>query len=303
MLTINEFKKEIEKNFKDYLKPMFQDREMKFSPVIKTNCKKTGISLIQEHHNNEISCTIYLEDMYEYYQKNGDLDETFTSFAECIKNGPKLQKDYSDFFSAEYILDHVFIQLINQSKNTELLTQVPHEDFLDLAAVFRVQVVLDDDKQSASYLLTHENMKVFNLDFDSIKQKAYENYVRILGQFRVTSIEEFIPEIDQLYNVDFTEPSMHIVLNKSQSYGAAAMLVCPELFRTISTQLDSDLIILPSSIHELIIVGADISTKTEHLYEIVHSVNQECVEEKDFLSDTVYTYSIEHGFDILNNNY
>ena len=80
------------------------------------------------------------------------------------------------------------------------------------------------------------------------------------------------------------------------------MFACPDLFRRISTQLDSDLIILPSSIHELIIVEADSIIKKmgkEAIYEMVHSVNQECVEKEEVLSDTVYVYSRKHGFDIL----
>ena len=95
---------------------------------------------------------------------------------------------------------------------------------------------------------------------------------------------------------------MHLILNESQIYGAAAMFACPDLFRTISTQLDSDLIILPSSIHDLIIVEANSAMEAmgkEAIYEMVSDVNQVCVEKEEFLSDTVYVYSRKHGFDIL----
>ena len=302
MLTINEFQREIEKHFMNYLGPTFQDTEMKFCPVHKTNCLKTGINFIQKKPDNGTIPTIYLEDMYEYYLDHGNLNDTLTAFAMHVKNCPRLMGDHSIVRTADYILDHVFVQLINRTKNEELLTQLPHADFLDLAAVFRVQVDLDGDKQGASYLLTYEIMKECHLDLVSITRKACQNYIRIFGQFRIISIKDMYPAGINLPDTDFNGPSMYLIINESIRYGAAAMFACPELFRGISTQLDSDLIIIPSSIHELIIVEAESTMETmgkDNIYEMVHSVNQECVEKEEVLSDTVYVYSRKHGFDIL----
>ena len=209
---------------------------------------------------------------------------------------------HSAVFTSEYILDHVFVQLINRKKNEALLTQIPHADFLDLAAVFRVQVDLDGDKQGASYLLTHEIMKECHLDLVSITRKACQNYIRIFGRFRIIGVEDMFLARRNLPDTDFNNPSMHLILNEYQIYGAAAMFACPDMFRTISTQLDSDLIILPSSIHDLIIVEANSAMEAmgkEAIYEMVSDVNQVCVEKEEFLSDTVYVYSRKHGFDIL----
>lgn len=302
MLTINEFQREIEKHFADYLKPAFQDVKIQICPAHRTNCVKSGIRLIPKQTCNGAIPLIYLEDMYEYYLDNGNLNDTFTAFAMFVKNCPRHMEDYSAVFTSEYILDHVFVQLINRKKNEALLTQIPHADFLDLAAVFRVRVDLDGDKQYTSYLLTYEIMKLCHLDLITITRKACQNYISILGQFHIIGVEDMFLSRINMPDTDFNKPSMYLMLNESQIYGAAAMFACPDIFRRISTQLDSDLIILPSSIHELIIVEADSIIKKmgkEAIYEMVSDVNQVCVEKEEFLSDTVYVYSRKHGFDIL----
>ena len=182
MLTINEFQREIEKHFADYLKPAFQDVKIQIFPAHRTNCVKSGIRLIPKQTYNGAIPLIYLEDMYEHYLDNGNLNDTFTAFAMFVKNCPRHMEDYSAVFTSEYILDHVFIQLINRKKNEALLTQIPHADFLDLAAVFRVRVDLDGDKQYTSYLLTYEIMKLCHLDLITITRKAYSFGIAHFGQ-------------------------------------------------------------------------------------------------------------------------
>ena len=61
--------------------------------------------------------------------------------------------------------------------------------------------------------------------------------------------------------------------------------------KALADKLDSDLYILPSSIHELILIPVLENEEVETLREMVNQVNEESVENIDYLSDNVYRFN------------
>ena len=58
--------------------------------------------------------------------------------------------------------------------------------------------------------------------------------------------------------------------------------------------MGSDLFILPSSIHEVLALPDDGEVDWKELEEIVQTINQTEVEDREVLSDTVYCYCREN---------
>ena len=71
------------------------------------------------------------------------------------------------------------------------------------------------------------------------------------------------------------ERKMYILTNKQHFYGAAA--------------------ILPSSVHEVILLADTGVEDREHLYDMVREVNAQNVPEEELLSDNVYYFSLKSG--------
>ena len=61
--------------------------------------------------------------------------------------------------------------------------------------------------------------------------------------------------------------------------------------KALADKLDSDLYILPSSIHELILIPVLENEEVETLRKMVNQVNEESVENIDYLSDNVYRFN------------
>lgn len=93
------------------------------------------------------------------------------------------------------------------------------------------------------------------------------------------------------------ETPLHVITNQRKTYGATLILF-PEIFRAISEVYGENLYILPSSIHELLVLPESLDY-AERLKEIVREVNSTCLEQVELLSDNVYMYKRESGSIII----
>jgi hypothetical protein len=83
------------------------------------------------------------------------------------------------------------------------------------------------------------------------------------------------------------------VLTNYKGINGASCLLYPEILDQIGDKLNADFYILPSSIHELILIIDDGKMNPISLREMVCEVNQTQVAADEVLSDQVYYYSRE----------
>jgi hypothetical protein len=89
---------------------------------------------------------------------------------------------------------------------------------------------------------------------------------------------------------------LYVLTNESATNGATA--ICNDKkMREIAEMLDSDLIVLPSSIHEVIIMPKDDSLDIDSLIQMVQDINGSEVAADEILSNNVYVYSRERGWE------
>lgn len=185
----------------------------------------------------------------------------------------------------EMILQSVIPVIINAELNSEMLQGIPHKKFLDLAVVFRCCV-----KKGASFLIRKETMQPLDLTFDDLWRAAINNARRV--DFETKSMTEILKEGGMSVPDNAADMPMYVLTNTIRLYGANVLLF-REHFRWLAEKLESDLYILPSSIHEVIAVPVDDYVKPEVLREMVSTVNLQEVDSKEVLSNSVYLYSRE----------
>lgn len=181
---------------------------------------------------------------------------------------------------------NIFIQLINAANNEALLSKVPHRTFLDLAIVYRSTESIITDVETFSeeelfFFGLNNTKRTFDLEIMPI-YSAFEDYSNQYDDDLIMSMKT-IPAEEQLY----------VATNKkTHTFGAAALLY-PEMFAALASKLDSSLYILPSSIHELIVISASAfcGIEPQYLKMMVESVNFNEVAESEILSDNVYYYN------------
>lgn len=242
--------------------------------VTKNNgTRRTGILFKQEDSN--LAPTIYLEEFYQKYlegQQVPDLADSICSIYQEIR--VKKSCDCQNLFDFEHVKEHIVYKLIRRDANEELLKQIPYEPFLDLAVVYYIQI--DNTRfGSASIQIRNEHLRYWRVEKEEIRRLAEKNTPRI-----------YPVQIQQIVRF------MYVATNKQCSLGAAVMRY-PNLWEKVRGMIGEDFYILPSSIHEVILVPESFGMEPERMAEMVKEINQTGVAPEEVLSDSVYYFDGE----------
>lgn len=182
----------------------------------------------------------------------------------------------------ESMKDKIVFRLLKKKGNEEFLKGVVYKEVLDLALVF--YMLLENEGFSGSIGITETLLKELNMNEQELYETAKKNTPLLLPP-EFTDIETII----QSYTGLEAEPcGMYVLRNASESYGAGTILYDGVLER-IAEQLNGNFYIIPSSIHECIIIEAD-STDKESLDCMVREINSTALEREDVLENHAYLY-------------
>lgn len=274
MMSYEEFKKEVEKQFPRFFKGNY---ELMFNRVRKINqVSLDGIVVIKLEE--EKKTVLYINDMYENYKASADFFMVLKEYArEALDIMEKVIVT-----TEKSIKENIYFQLIHTKENKEILVNTPHRTFLDLTIVYRWATRIDGE-EIHSTLINHEFAKKYKLTEDELYRAAFKNTNRLFPSF-VKGLSEI------LYGYSFDE-EIYVISNCLGFCGASAILY-PENLEKLAEKLQADLYILPSSIHEWLACSAK-KMSPEALASIVHHVNHTEVMPKDRLSGSVYRYDRE----------
>lgn len=275
ILTYEEFKTEVLEKLTDYMPKEYSEKQLSLRKTQKINMTKEGIVF----SNMVVSPTIYISDMYEMYLEHKNLEDILNYFADIMVKGDKEKKDLPDI---KFSKDKVIFQLINTEKNKELLRSVPHRTFLDLSIIYRV--VLDNNERNlCSCMVTNELMKIHGFTEEELFSLAKENTKRILPP-TITDMTEI------LFGYVNESNSMWVLSNSKGVFGATSILF-EETLHTFAEDKECDFCILPSSIHETILIPVDGHLEIfKIMKEMVETVNVMELSETEILSWEVYFY-------------
>ncbi len=187
--------------------------------------------------------------------------------------------------------EDVMYQLLNYRKNRELLKKLPHIRYLDLAIVFYCQV--ENSKGEKYYaLLTEEGREHFGYEIEELEDLAAQNTPRRMPQALCpleSLIEDFLRRRGEEEALGKGIVPMYVLTNEAKLFGAACLLY-PGLLASIAQKLRADFYILPSSIHECILVPLEGGYGKEALRALVRDVNRKSVPKEEQLSNRIYLY-------------
>lgn len=195
--------------------------------------------------------------------------------------------------------DKLFMRVMSGRAAAGVKESFPCDDILDITVGYRWLNVQEDGIRTSEPLKT-EQLKEAELNREDLLGLAKKNTGKLfktrlykLGDLvkRICDgcpAEDFMP----MNELDINE--IYVCTNDSGMFGAAVMLLKDEL-NSIAERLGGKIYILPSSIHEVIIVPKIEAYDLKMLRETVKGVNETVVNESDFLSDSVYQYEAETG--------
>ncbi|WP_313130964.1 DUF5688 family protein [Anaerocolumna sp.] len=299
MLTLEEFGEAVETVISEELGILYDVKLMK---VIKNN-NRCLLGLCIRCVGSNIAPTIYLNDYYREYEEEEDFTGIVKDILQVYRNSNKGLPVVKDDFTWEGIKKNVILRLINYDKNEELLQGVPHKRvYEDLAITFHV-LVGSDKEGVQTYRINNELFCSFNIEIDVLYDTALHNSMtyfptslRNINEMIVSMIApEGVDNEEYAELFDTTVPEegrgiMYVLSNSIGVYGATAMLY-PDMIKEFADTMGADLYILPSSLHEVILVlDYGCSYRGFELQRMVVDVNRTVLQSEDILSDNVYKY-------------
>ena len=295
MMNYEIFKEVVKEKFMDYMPDNFKGMELVVMPVEKVNMTYDGISIRGKDTN--IFPTIYINDMYKKYQNCGDLEETLMAAGDlmirALAQKPPVDAD-SLYRDAN---EKVVFQLVNTEQNRSFLEQVPHREFQDLSIIYKL-VVNVDDRGIQSTNVTNSLAKRLGMNEEQLFKCAAENTRRIFPP-KLRSMNDVMKDMflrdgmpeeiaEMMISEVPPEQTLWVISNDRGINGAVTMLYENELHE-LAENLESDLYILPSSVHEVLAVSTEL-TEPEELAQMVAEVNMQEVALEERLSNQVYHY-------------
>lgn len=268
--------------------------------VIKNNgCEYDGLVILSK--GSTISPTIYLNGYYEQYCRGKSFESVFRGIKELyLYNKDRISVDTSGFMSFEGMKDNIVFKLINYNANRKLLSLVPHKKILDLAMVFYC-ILEKNEAGNTTALIYNSNMGSWNVKEDDIYRAALNNTPRILpaGITEMSRLINSYDDYDKLEEIGLNKKDvegcqLYVLTNDCRINGAACMLY-ENILKDFAKRAGCNLYILPSSIHEVIILPQFAMFNKQELISMVREVNAESVAVDEVLSYAVYEYDKETG--------
>ncbi len=261
---------------------------------IQTTLKNNGrerVGITIAHEATNIFPTIYLEEFFEQYQSGRNIEDIVSNIAH-IYHEVKFETDWdvSQITDFSHAKNNVVYKLIHFERNKELLCNVPFIPYHDLAIVFYL-LLEKTERGTASILITNDIQNSWHICLSDLYQAASQNTPNLL----VPELKPICAVIQDLLNTpcqhfEDHESHMYVLSNHMRHFGAACILY-NHVLEDIGNQLGEDFYVLPSSVHETILIPLKFSSEKVILDQMVKEVNETQLSEEEVLSDHAYYYS------------
>lgn len=304
MMNFETFVEFIEKEIGNWLPESFRNAEISIERVKKTNdVERVGLMI---RTDKNIAPNIYLEELYNMYLHGRSIRDILEEIVELrVELEQKNDINTDELLDFKKCMNRVLPQLVSAEWNQEQLNLRPHVLIEDLAVVFYVHLQ-DGPDGEANMKITNQHLELWETTTDELYETALKNLSNLkTGVFKsindammelINPIHQCQVQKDHEYDIckPMEEDKMFIVSNMKKVNGSSELL--DRFFMNkIVDLLGCDFYILPSSIHECIIVPLNEDITLNALKKMVVEVNESQVTEEERLSNSVYTYSVDDG--------
>lgn len=253
-----------------------------------------------ERKGRNVSPTIYLDSFYEMLEDGMEMEHIVRRILEVYVRGlPKENVDMEFFRDFQQVRDRIVYRLVNRDKNRELLSEVPHVEFLDLAVCFYYNYT-HPELGEGMILLHNTHMKMWETSHRELMRLAERNTPRLRpsqlcsmdSALRGILDEETLAGLRQMQRE--TRKYLYLLSNDCRCHGATVILY-PGMLEKAAQQLGGSFYILPSSIHEVLLLRDDGQSSGQQLHEMIAEINSTQLKEEDVLSDYAYRYDAVAG--------
>lgn len=239
----------------------------------------TGVTIRKD--GEDIAPTIYVDDMFKRF---GSVEEVCEKVLSTYRENADSGVDTKDLFTKERILSNLYYRVIGKKSNEEFLKDKPYKDLLDLVAVYVYRLSMNNGQGSVT--VTKPLMESLGITEEELEQAVADRK----EEFETVQISDMLKQLASSMPVELPDEDvpMYVISTKDRLFGASVLL-STSVFKELAERLDKNLLIIPSSVHEVIAIP-DTGDSISYLTQMVKEVNQTQLAPDEVLSDSVYRY-------------
>ena len=289
------FKEKFTEDLRDRLYEQGMEADVSIRPVNKLNESYEAVTVTPE--GNNIGVNIPIDRIYEEVNAGTSYDKAMDRTVDLIKNGLEQKPDLDVDTLSDYskMKEMLAMEVVSAEANKEMLETLPHKDLEDMAIVYRF-VVTSDEEGRASILVTNKMIESMGVTPEQLHADAMENApvirpVENKGMSEVMAEQVGVEQAEmmRLYPVPPEEEHMFVATVPDKVHGAS-VIAYQDFMDKAAEKIGGDFFILPSSLHEVLIVPDDGRSNLYDLEKMVREVNDTQVAPADKLTDSVYHY-------------
>lgn len=283
-------------------KRLGKNQELIVRPVPKNNgVLSDGLSICTP--GSLLAPTVFLNSYYEQYQNGMSIGEICEDILKLFNDTPSSgyirEENVADF---DAMKSRIMMRLIHSDSNRKMLSDIPHIAYLDLSIVFYLFLERNTAGQITA-LIHNDFMEKWQVDEKMLFRMALINTPAIYPA-QIRSMTDILKDIarqnlgsnydeeylDRLLGEDEYYSPLYVLSNQTGIYGACCMLYKNTL-KNFADSLGNDLLIIPSSIHEVLLTPNESGLSYDYLNSMVMNINRSEVPAEDQLSNHIYLYT------------
>lgn len=237
---------------------------------------------------------VYVNEYQDRYEWGTSLEELTDEIMDFVRTTEAVDGIPEDFFkNYEDVKEGIRFRVVNADRNRTLLKDIPHELFENLAIVFYYELNASW-MEDATILIRNEHLKLWNRSATEVKATAWKNTLH-KKQVVFRKLSEVLEKYGMVGKEEMQDNPLHLLTNEEGCFGASVAFY-PNVLADCAEALQADLILLPSSIHEWLVLPCEAGrtlSQAEDLRCMVREINHTQLLEKEILSDEIYFYDSE----------
>ena len=300
MMNAQEFYANVEKTIGDYLPVEYANAEISLTTQVKHNdAERTGIAIHLPGEN--FTPIIYLDEYYRAYEQGGEMEDVLKEIADTRINNNLLPNEMKEpGFLADYdnVRGRLQMRAYDTEKNEKRLEGIVHHSFGDFSAAYAI-VISNTPEHAIAAMVTpamlemwgitkkrlHDDTILSDLSREPVLMDMEEAMALAMGEEGgMNYLAQNTP-----VNHDKVEMSLFCLTNDERVNGAG-LILNSVIQEKIAHILGGNYYVLPSSIHEVLILPDDGTMRASELGMMVRNINSSIVNPEDLLSDKVQIY-------------
>lgn len=244
---------------------------------------------------SKMSMAFRLREIYRDVENGEEIKHAVDRMCNTIKESISVietkEQDVKAFITDyEKVKDNTYLRLV--PGDSPILGETPHKKVEDMALVVSIALVDFSDENGKSVVVVSKPlMEMYGIDEQQLFADAERNSLQY-EPVVFTPLGQMIKDLIKAENLpDPADEGIisYIATNRSGFHGASVVSY-PDFCEKAAETLGGSFYLIPSSVHEFILLKDDGTPKAKDLNKMIKNVNETVLEPRDFLSDQCYHY-------------